>query len=82
MLWQGGFYGSPSVAGSRPGSVIAGTWAAMTRIGRQGYIKIMRDILTAQKDIIARIKEEVPEVNVATQDVSSVVSIVTKKGKG
>ena len=41
----------------------------------------MRDILTAQRDIIKRLKEEVPEVEIATQDVSPVVSIVTKQGK-
>jgi sphinganine-1-phosphate aldolase len=81
MLWQGGFYGSPSVAGSRPGSVIAGTWAAIARIGRQGYTKIVKDILTAQASIIERLQNEVPEVDIATQDVSSIVSIVTKKGK-
>ena len=27
--WPGGVYASPSMAGSRPGSLIAGTWASM-----------------------------------------------------
>jgi sphinganine-1-phosphate aldolase len=34
--WTGGFYVTPSMAGSRPGSVIAGTWAAMMKQGREG----------------------------------------------
>ena len=34
MLWQGGFYGTATLAGSRPGTIIAGTWAAIAKIGR------------------------------------------------
>ena len=35
--WTGGLYATPSMAGSRPGNIIAGTWAAIMRIGREGY---------------------------------------------
>lgn len=35
--WTGGIYASPSMAGSRPGALIAATWAAMMNMGRQGY---------------------------------------------
>ena len=34
--WPGGFYGTTSIAGSRPGNVLAGTWAAMMRLGKEG----------------------------------------------
>ena len=34
--WNGGMYGTASVAGSRPGNIIAGTWAALMKIGREG----------------------------------------------
>lgn len=27
--WEGGMYGSAGMAGSRPGNVIAGTWASI-----------------------------------------------------
>ncbi len=37
--WPGGVYASPSFAGSRPGGVIAATWAAMLAMGRQGYLQ-------------------------------------------
>jgi sphinganine-1-phosphate aldolase len=33
MDWNGGFYATPSMAGSRPGNIIAGTWAAMISFG-------------------------------------------------
>lgn len=33
--WSGGVYASPSMAGSRPGALIAGTWAVMQYIGME-----------------------------------------------
>jgi glutamate/tyrosine decarboxylase-like PLP-dependent enzyme len=35
--WTGGLYITPTLAGSRPGALIACTWAAMVTIGKQGY---------------------------------------------
>ena len=34
--WSGGLYVSPTIAGSRPGSLIAGAWAAMVSLGQEG----------------------------------------------
>ena len=48
MQWQGGFYATPTMAGSRPGSIIAGTWTAMIKLGRGKYVQYTKDILTAQ----------------------------------
>lgn len=42
--WPGGIYASPTFAGSRPGSLIAMTWATLAHIGHQGYIKITKVI--------------------------------------
>jgi sphinganine-1-phosphate aldolase len=39
MNWNGGFYATPSMAGSRGGSVVAGTWAALCNIGRKQYVE-------------------------------------------
>lgn len=38
--WSGGLYVSPTIAGSRPGGLIAGAWAAMMSLGLEGYIII------------------------------------------
>ncbi len=35
---SGGIYATPSMAGSRPGGLIAGAWAAMIYLGREGYV--------------------------------------------
>lgn len=34
--WSGGLYVSPTIAGSRPGGLIAGAWAAMMSLGFEG----------------------------------------------
>ena len=34
--WSGGLYVSPTIAGSRPGGLIAGAWAAMMSLGQEG----------------------------------------------
>ncbi|KAL0695542.1 hypothetical protein Bca4012_062722 [Brassica carinata] len=35
--WSGGLYVSPTIAGSRPGSLVAGAWAAMMSLGEEGF---------------------------------------------
>ncbi|MBI4935376.1 MAG: aspartate aminotransferase family protein [Actinobacteria bacterium] len=44
--WPGGVYGSPGIAGSRSGGIIASTWAAMLSLGKAGYMAIADDIFT------------------------------------
>ncbi|KDP26835.1 hypothetical protein JCGZ_17993 [Jatropha curcas] len=59
--WSGGLYVSPTIAGSRPGSLIAGAWAAMMSIGQEGYLKNTKAIMDASKKIQQGIKE-IPEL--------------------
>ncbi|XP_032409401.1 sphingosine-1-phosphate lyase 1 isoform X2 [Xiphophorus hellerii] len=48
--WQGGIYASPSVAGSRPGGIIAACWATMMYMGESGYVDATKKIIgTARK---------------------------------
>lgn len=49
--WTGGIYASPSMPGSRPGGLIASTWAAMVTIGRKGYVDHAKVIMNASKVI-------------------------------
>ncbi|XP_077990716.1 sphingosine-1-phosphate lyase-like [Glandiceps talaboti] len=37
--WPGGLFGSPSMAGTRPGGHIAASWAALKHIGEDGYLE-------------------------------------------
>jgi glutamate/tyrosine decarboxylase-like PLP-dependent enzyme len=49
--WPGGVYFSPTIAGSRPGGLIAACWAAMISIGEQGYLEGARQILETARVI-------------------------------
>jgi len=40
--WTGGLYVSPTMAGSRPGGLIAGAWAAMMSLGLNGDKLILK----------------------------------------
>lgn len=55
--WPGGVFASPSLAGSRPGALIAGAWAAILHTGREGYLKSCKDIVGAARKIVAGIKD-------------------------
>jgi glutamate/tyrosine decarboxylase-like PLP-dependent enzyme len=43
--WPSGLYGSPGIAGARPAGPIATAWAALTYLGEEGYLRIMRDLM-------------------------------------
>ncbi len=43
--WPGGFYVSPTFAGSRPGALSAVAWAAMVSLGEKGYLDTAKRIL-------------------------------------
>uniref|UniRef100_A0A8C4EBR5 sphinganine-1-phosphate aldolase n=1 Tax=Dicentrarchus labrax TaxID=13489 RepID=A0A8C4EBR5_DICLA len=49
--WQGGIYASPSVAGSRPGGIIAACWATMMHMGENGYIDATKKIISTARKI-------------------------------
>lgn len=55
--WSGGVYASPSIAGSRPGALIAGCWASMMNTGEDGYITACHSIVGAAKKIESSIRE-------------------------
>ena len=55
--WSGGVYGSPSMAGSRPGALIAGCWASLMSLGESGYIESCHRIVGTAKAIELAIRE-------------------------
>jgi sphinganine-1-phosphate aldolase len=61
--WPGGLYFSPTLAGSRPGGLIAATWAAMVSTGERGYLDATTRILDTARSIVIGI-EEIPELHV------------------
>ena len=56
--WSGGVYASPSIAGSRPGALIAGCWASLVKQGENGYVEACHKIVGATKKIESAIRED------------------------
>lgn len=50
--WPGGIYASPNIPGSRPGGVIAASWAAMKNLGREGYIELTKRVLKGRDGLV------------------------------
>ncbi len=61
--WPGGLYASPSIAGSRPGALIAICWAVMLRMGEKGYLEATKRILETARKIREGI-ESIPGLKV------------------
>ncbi|EGD75977.1 hypothetical protein PTSG_00685 [Salpingoeca rosetta] len=55
--WPGGVYGTPTVAGSRPGALIAATWSAMMSNGYEGYLHNAKCIMKTVVAIAEGIKK-------------------------
>jgi sphinganine-1-phosphate aldolase len=64
--WAGGYYASPTIAGSRSGGISAATWAAMVALGEEGYLEIARQIMKAA-DTIKTGAASIPEIKIAGQ---------------
>merc|ERR1719378_641278 len=55
--WPGGIYASPTIAGSRPGALIAACWASLMHMGEEGYMNAAREITETQRKIKQAIVE-------------------------
>uniref|UniRef100_A0A6U1R123 Uncharacterized protein n=1 Tax=Cyclophora tenuis TaxID=216820 RepID=A0A6U1R123_CYCTE len=73
--WTGGFYATPTFAGSRPGGLLACAWSAMVSIGERGYqtrvqtivdaSRRMADGITQMKDVHLMMGNQKPTMVVA-----------------
>jgi sphinganine-1-phosphate aldolase len=55
--WTGGLYSTPTLAGSRPGALLACAWAALVSIGHEGYEERVALILQASHKIAKGIRD-------------------------
>ncbi|CCF34910.1 hypothetical protein CH063_06813 [Colletotrichum higginsianum] len=79
--WSGGVYGSPGMAGSRPGALIAGCWASLMKVGESGYIDACVKIVGTTKKIIEKIRETPAldnELEILGKPLVSVVAFTAK----
>lgn len=75
--WTGGIYATPTLAGSRPGALMAGCWATMMRIGKEGYLQSCKDIVAAAKRVRG-IVEATDDLYVIGDPIASVVAFSSK----
>ncbi|CDO93191.1 unnamed protein product [Kluyveromyces dobzhanskii CBS 2104] len=75
--WVGGLYGSPTLAGSRPGALVVGCWATMIHVGEDGYIKSCKEIVGKAREIKEYIQTEIPELQILGNPLCSVVSFTS-----
>lgn len=77
--WTGGLYGSPTLAGSRPGALVVGCWATMISMGQKCYIDSCKEIVNASRKLKATIQQDIPELRVLGDPICSVVSFTSDK---
>jgi len=71
--WPGGQYASPTVAGSRPGALIAGAWAMLVYTGERRYIDNAEKIRDAV-DKIANGIRNIPGLEVVGDPLAMIVA--------
>ncbi|XP_069609308.1 sphingosine-1-phosphate lyase 1 [Ranitomeya imitator] len=71
--WPGGLYASPSIAGSRPGGIVAGCWATMMHMGEDGYIEATKSIISNARFIIKEF-QKIKEIFIFGNPEVSVIS--------
>lgn len=72
--WSGGIYATPTIMGSRPGAIIAATWATMMAMGEAGYRQAASQIMLVVDRIVDGINHVDEDLYVQGQPVSSVVA--------
>ncbi|XP_069990035.1 sphingosine-1-phosphate lyase [Penaeus vannamei] len=70
--WPGGIYGSPTIAGSRPGGLMAVCWAALLYHGVSGYTDAARRIIRTARDLKQRL-QKVPGIQLFGDPLTSIV---------
>ncbi|XP_075534206.1 sphingosine-1-phosphate lyase isoform X1 [Dermacentor variabilis] len=76
--WPGGVYATPTMSGSRAGSVAACTWASLLYYGREGYIEATRKIIITTRKIVDGLRA-VPGIQVLGSPDVSVVAVGSEK---
>lgn len=74
--WSGGIYASPTMAGTRPGGVIAAAWAVMNYLGEEGYLRIARAVMQTRDEIKQGV-EEIPGLKILSNPDISVMAIAS-----
>lgn len=75
--WPGGLYGSPTMAGTRPGGAIAAAWAALMSLGEEGYLKFASQTMDVARALMQGI-EAIPGFYIIGKPDMSVFTFTAK----
>lgn len=81
--WTGGMYGSPTLAGSRPGALMAGCWATLVHIGASGYRDSCNKIVKAAMKVRRAIETDSilsRHLEIIGDPLTAVIAFKVKKG--
>jgi glutamate/tyrosine decarboxylase-like PLP-dependent enzyme len=71
--WPGGSYGSFAMAGARPSAPIAAAWAVLHFLGREGYLRLAREVQGTTRKLRAGI-DAIPGLRVIGDPAMSVLA--------
>jgi len=72
--WQGGIYATSGIPGSRPGALVAATWATLMYMGEDGYVDATKKIIQATRSITKGL-ENVPGIRIMGKPQAMVVAV-------
>jgi sphinganine-1-phosphate aldolase len=76
--WTGGVYATATMTGSRPGNIIALTWATLQFVGLNGYTKYANDIISTKNYILKELIK-IPEIYIFGNPKVCVIGIGSRK---
>jgi glutamate/tyrosine decarboxylase-like PLP-dependent enzyme len=71
--WPGGIFASVALMGTRSGGSVAGAWALINYLGKEGYREIVKQVMETTKKIISGINS-IPGLNVISNPDMSLIS--------
>jgi sphinganine-1-phosphate aldolase len=76
--WPGGIFASVALMGTRSGGSVAGAWALINYMGKEGYRKIVKQVIEATKKIISGINS-IPGLHVISNPDMSLLAFTSEK---
>ena len=75
--WPGGIFASTAFMGTRSGGSVAGAWALINFIGKEGYHEIVKQVMEATKKIISAINS-LPGLHIISDPDMSIISFTSE----
>ena len=72
--WPGGLYTTPTIAGSRNGSIVCSAWATMQHLGTSGYLEAVDSIMKTRLKLLKGIKR-IPGLEVVGEPLAMVIGM-------